>query len=355
MAAAALGAVGYAVAGFAINLVATMVISSIIAKRAAPGGGGQGQKQIGNRIQLPPATDNKIGVVYGSAYMKPILVDAKISTDQKTMWHVLVYSEAMNSDSVGTFSYGDIYWGDKKLNFDGTDQTKVVSWTNSDGTTETTPDGLLNVYLYRDGSFTPTNTALTAVQVLQDEAISEANRWDSTKRMTKLVFAIVKIKYDQEKGITGLAEITAEVSNTLVKPGAVIKDYLTNTRYGAGLPLDKVDTVAMAALDVVENERLVQNARKLGDLFRKEIQRIVDASDLVSLVRGKGLLNAIVINDSPDSQTAWNICVRLKENGLLAKPTHGNIIRFAPPLVITKEQLMECIAIIEKTINEYNY
>jgi ornithine--oxo-acid transaminase len=111
--------------------------------------------------------------------------------------------------------------------------------------------------------------------------------------------------------------------------------------------------VAMAALDVVENERLVQNARKLGDLFRKEIQRIVDASDLVSLVRGKGLLNAIVINDSPDSQTAWNICVSLKENGLLAKPTHGNIIRFAPPLVMTEAQLMECVAIIEKTIVEF--
>ncbi len=111
--------------------------------------------------------------------------------------------------------------------------------------------------------------------------------------------------------------------------------------------------VAMAALDVVENERLVQNARKLGELFRKEMQRIVDASELVSLVRGKGLLNAIVINDSPDSQTAWNICVRLKENGLLAKPTHGNIIRFAPPLVMTETQLMECVAIIEKTIAEF--
>jgi ornithine--oxo-acid transaminase len=112
-------------------------------------------------------------------------------------------------------------------------------------------------------------------------------------------------------------------------------------------------SVAMAALDVVENERLVQNARKLGELFRKEMQRIVETSELVSLVRGKGLLNAIVINDLPDSQTAWNICVRLKENGLLAKPTHGNIIRFAPPLVMTEVQLMECVAIIEKTIAEF--
>jgi ornithine--oxo-acid transaminase len=83
------------------------------------------------------------------------------------------------------------------------------------------------------------------------------------------------------------------------------------------------------------------------------MQRIIDSTDLVVKVRGKGLLNAIIVNDSPDSQTAWNLCVQLKENGLLAKPTHGNIIRFAPPLVMTEEQLMECVAIIEKTIREF--
>ena len=111
--------------------------------------------------------------------------------------------------------------------------------------------------------------------------------------------------------------------------------------------------VAVAALEVVNDESLIQNARKLGELFRNEMQRIIDASDLVSKVRGKGLLNAIIINDTPESDTAWNLCVALKENGLLAKPTHGNIIRFAPPLVMNEEQLMECVAIIEKTIKEF--
>jgi len=108
--------------------------------------------------------------------------------------------------------------------------------------------------------------------------------------------------------------------------------------------------VAVAALEVVEEENLIQNARKLGELFRAEMNRIIASSDLVVKVRGKGLLNAIVVNDTEDSPTAWNLCVALKENGLLAKPTHGNIIRFAPPLVITEEQLFECIGIIEKTI-----
>jgi len=111
--------------------------------------------------------------------------------------------------------------------------------------------------------------------------------------------------------------------------------------------------VAVAALEVVNEEHLIQNARKLGHIFRKEMQRIIDGSDLVTKVRGKGLLNAIIINDTPESSTAWDLCVALKDNGLLAKPTHGNIIRFAPPLVMDEEQLMECVAIIEKTINEF--
>ena len=111
--------------------------------------------------------------------------------------------------------------------------------------------------------------------------------------------------------------------------------------------------VAMAALGVVTDEQLMVNARNLGKLFRKEMQRIIDTTDLIVKVRGKGLLNAIIVNDTPDSKTAWNLCVQLKENGLLAKPTHGNIIRFAPPLVMTEQELMECVAIIEKTIRNY--
>lgn len=111
--------------------------------------------------------------------------------------------------------------------------------------------------------------------------------------------------------------------------------------------------VAMAALQVVIDEDLTGNAERLGQLFRNEMQRIIDKTDLVVKVRGKGLLNAIIVNDSPESKTAWNLCVQLKENGLLAKPTHGNIIRFAPPLVMTEAQLMECVAIIEKTIKEF--
>ncbi|MBX2958314.1 MAG: ornithine--oxo-acid transaminase [Flavobacteriales bacterium] len=111
--------------------------------------------------------------------------------------------------------------------------------------------------------------------------------------------------------------------------------------------------VAIAALEVIKDEKLAENAQVLGELFRSEIQKLVDQSPLVKLVRGKGLLNAIVINDTEDSSTAWDICIKLRDNGLLAKPTHGNIIRFAPPLVMNKEQLLDCVAIIKKTILEF--
>lgn len=111
--------------------------------------------------------------------------------------------------------------------------------------------------------------------------------------------------------------------------------------------------VATAALEVVRDENLAQRARKLGDLFRSEMNRIIESTDLVNKVRGKGMLNAILVNDTPDSNTAWRICVAMKENGLIAKPTHGNIIRFAPPLVMTEDQLMECVSIIEKTLKEF--
>ena len=112
-------------------------------------------------------------------------------------------------------------------------------------------------------------------------------------------------------------------------------------------------SVAMEALEVIRDEKLTQNARYLGELFRTAMQKYIETSTIVLKVRGKGLLNAIVINDTETSDTAWNICLQLKDNGLLAKPTHGNIIRFAPPLVMTEDQLYECVEIITKTLKAF--
>jgi ornithine--oxo-acid transaminase len=111
--------------------------------------------------------------------------------------------------------------------------------------------------------------------------------------------------------------------------------------------------VAMAALRIVKDEMLAENADLMGNYFREKLNQYISKSNIIKLIRGKGLLNAIVINDDEDSNTAWDICLKLKENGLLAKPTHGNIIRFAPPLIINKNQIDQAVKIIIKSVYEY--
>ncbi|PAM94805.1 ornithine--oxo-acid transaminase [Flavobacterium sp. IR1] len=111
--------------------------------------------------------------------------------------------------------------------------------------------------------------------------------------------------------------------------------------------------VAIAALEVVKDEKLAENAERLGIILRKGLNEIAERNDLITLVRGKGLLNAIVINCGEDSDLAWEICLKFRDNGLLAKPTHGNKIRLAPPLVMTEEQIKECLEIIERSLNDF--
>ena len=111
--------------------------------------------------------------------------------------------------------------------------------------------------------------------------------------------------------------------------------------------------VAMAALNVIRDEKLAENADKMGVIFREKLQSYINESKIVEEIRGKGLLNAIIINDEEDSDIAWNICLKMAQNGLLAKPTHGNIIRFAPPLIINEEQLKDCIDIIISSLKDF--
>jgi ornithine--oxo-acid transaminase len=151
------------------------------------------------------------------------------------------------------------------------------------------------------------------------------------------------------KAISGGAyPVSAVLANNEIMN--VIKPGQHGSTFG-GNPVAAV--VAMAALDVVSEENLSQNARKLGKIFREELNKYIQTSSIATLVRGKGLLNAIVINDTEESETAWNICMKLAKNGLLAKPTHGNIIRFAPPLVMTEAQLLDCVSIITNTLKEF--
>lgn len=130
----------------------------------------------------------------------------------------------------------------------------------------------------------------------------------------------------------------------------VIKPGQHGSTYG-GNPL--ACAVALEALQVVIDENLAQKAEKMGQIFRNEIEKMIPQFSFLKSVRGKGLLNAVLINDTPESSTAWDLCIQLMNNGLLAKPTHGNIIRFAPPLVITEEELAKSLEILVKTFSEF--
>lgn len=146
----------------------------------------------------------------------------------------------------------------------------------------------------------------------------------------------------------GVYPVSAVLANDAIMN--VIKPGQHGSTFG-GNPV--AAAVAMAALEVVKDEKLAENAERLGIIFRQKMQEYINNSNIATLVRGKGLLNAVVINDTEDSDTAWNICMRLRDNGLLAKPTHGNIIRFAPPLVMNEEQLLDCTRIIIDTLKEF--
>jgi len=147
----------------------------------------------------------------------------------------------------------------------------------------------------------------------------------------------------------GAYPVSAVLANNSIMK--VIKPGQHGSTFG-GNPI--AAAVAVAALKVVNEEHLIKNARVLGKLFRSKLNEYISTSNVAILVRGRGLLNAIVINDTEESDTAWNICMALRDNGLLAKPTHGNIIRFAPPLVINEEQLLDCVDIIIKTLKQFD-
>ena len=146
----------------------------------------------------------------------------------------------------------------------------------------------------------------------------------------------------------GVYPVSAVLANNEIMN--VIKPGQHGSTFG-GNPI--AAAVAIAALEVVRDENLSENAEKLGIILRKGLNEIAERNSLITLVRGKGLLNAIVINSGEDSDLAWDICLRFRDYGLLAKPTHGNKIRFAPPLVITEAQIYECLAIIEKALNDF--
>ena len=252
-----IGAVVKFVAGTILSIGVSRLMAKRAMKKASAGGDG------GARIQLPPATDNKLPVVYGSAFVSGPITDAKISTDQKTMWYVVALAEHSDDQGGGggtyTFDTSNIYYDGKLVTFSG-GTAQVASLTvNNQGTSQidTRVNGKLFIYLFTNGSSSGVNTGgQSAITILQDSQIPAAQRWTSDHTMTNTCFAIVKVIYNTDAGTTNLGAIACKITNSLTKPGECLKDYMLNTRYGAAIPLARIDTDSLDDLDTYSDQNI---------------------------------------------------------------------------------------------------
>lgn len=246
------------VVAYAVVITASVVVSKALASQTIGGSFGDLNQQLnpGSRQQIPPAGDNKLPVIYGSAWAGGIITDLSITSDNQTLYFVLALSEVTNSENDNTpdeISFGDVYYGGKKCIFDETDLTKVVALLDeSTGIQDTSVNGYLYIYLYSNGSYYPYNSEQTAISVMQDSNL--AYQWDNTKLMSNCAFAIVKLNYNSTANITSLQQTKFNVINARTNVGDCVQDYLTSERYGAGIPLQQIDTTSIAALNTYSNE-----------------------------------------------------------------------------------------------------
>ena len=248
------GAVSTAIVAFAINMVVSAVISKAFFTPNQPSGadGAGSSPDVGNRQQVPPATDNKLPVVYGEAWVGGTIVDLSITENNQELYYVIAISE-VTGNGLDTISFGDVYFGGKKCVFDGTNQYLVTGLLDeSTGVTDTTVNGKISVYLYNNGSYTPTNGTQSAITIMQASGL--VYQWDTTKLMTNTAFAIVKLTYSQTANIRGIEQTRFQVFNSRSNTGDVFYDYLTNTVYGGAIPTAQIDTTSLNALTTYSNQ-----------------------------------------------------------------------------------------------------
>ena len=244
--------IGQTMLAFAINMVASSILSRVFAPDA-PSFDGTRYPNPGNRQQIPPATDNKLPIIYGSAFVGGTIIDLSITNNNQQIYYVMALSEVTNSENGNTgdvFSFGDVYWGGKKVIFSTTvgETYKVTGLLDeSSGLIDTSVAGLMEFYFYRNGSNTPTNSALSAITVMSDANLSY--QWDATKLMTNCAFVILKLTYSSDANITGIQQTKFQVINPRSNPGDCLLDYFRSSRYGAALALANVDTTSLTALN----------------------------------------------------------------------------------------------------------
>ena len=285
-----------AVVGYAITNLATIAISKLISNRANKTGAGA--NDVGARVQLGPATNNKLPVSYGSAFLAPTITDAKITTDQKTMYYVLSFCEA----SSGTMSFGKIFWNGKEVTLGAGDYggvNKVVSLTSN--ATPPQVDDTINghawVYQFSNGSSSGVNTGGTsAITILSDAGIPAVDRWTSTDIMNNTTFIIVKVIYNKDVQDSQQAPtLSVQLTNTLTKPGDVFLDYMTNSVYGCAINVANIDTTSLTALNAYSDQTItyipvgggsttqpryrIDGPVNTGDNCLANLQQLADACD----------------------------------------------------------------------------
>lgn len=245
------GTFAYSATAFAINMVASAIIAKTLGSAGPNTNDSQGNPNPGSRAQVPPAGDNKLPVVYGSAYVGGIITDLSITSNNQQLYYVLSLAEVTNTENGGTadtYTFGNVYYGGKRVIFNSTNQYQVDSLLDeSTGLYDTTVAGNLEIYLYKNGSSSGVNTSLTAIQVMSTSGL--VYTWDSTKLMSNCAFAIVKIVYNQNAGTTNLQQTKFQLTNSRYKPGDCFSDYLTSKRYGAALPASAINYASLTALN----------------------------------------------------------------------------------------------------------
>lgn len=270
----------YQVVAFAVNMVASAIISKAFFSPQTYDQSGAGQN-LGNPQQLPPATNNKLPIVYGQAYVGGIVADLSISADNQQMYYVIALSEVTGVNTADNFTFGDIYWGGKKVNFD-TNGYSVASLTDpSTGAVDTAVKGYMDIYLFKNGSYSGVNTSQSAIQIMQNSSL--VYKWDSTKLMTSCVFAIVHLTYNQGANVTGLQQTLFQITNSRYAPGDVLQDYLLSDRYGAAIPTSQIDTTSLTALNTYSAQNVTYNlyAGGTSTITRFRFDGVVDTSQSI--------------------------------------------------------------------------
>jgi hypothetical protein len=287
------------IATAAVRLAGTLVISKLVANRANKSS--VGAQDVGSRVQLGPATNNKLAPTYGTAFLAPTMTDAKITTDQKTMYYVFSFCEA----TTGTLSFGKVLWNGKEVTLGLGEygaNNKIISLTTNatPPQVDDTINGYAYIYGFINGSSSGVNTGGTsAITILQDAGIPVADRWTSTDTMTNTCFAIVKVIFNQDvQDVKSDPKLSVQITNTLTKPGMVLRDYMTDNIYGCGIDLANIDEPSLDALDVYSDETItylpvgypvtpavtqpryrIDGPVNTGDNCLSNLQNLVDACD----------------------------------------------------------------------------